>query len=80
MNWNEVMACKHEQVTEHSASGGCQVCDGWDEWHCRDCGAFVKECDCGCNNGLSGWSSRRWKCREKVAALGHVLRQEAAKE
>lgn len=67
MNWRKVARCKHKNLTDHYAWGGCGTpfCGGWTESHCRACGAFITNCPCGSNNGMGGWSYKRIKRRKR---------------
>jgi len=69
MNWELVGNCKHENhYDDYYASGNCGTpyCE-WHEFHCKDCGAYIQECGCGYNNGISGWSHARYRAhRRKV--------------
>lgn len=55
--------CKHENLYEN-------YLDTWPcptpyciarEVHCKDCGRFVTTCECGYNNGESGWPDKRYR-------------------
>lgn len=46
----------------HCETPYCQVT----EYHCKDCGMFIMECGCGYNNGISGWSEKRWRKYNKL--------------
>ena len=65
--WDKVLKCKHENLSpsycEH-ISCGTPYCGG-SEYHCLDCGIYISECGCGYNNGMSGWSNRRWARRRR---------------
>lgn len=52
--------CKHKNLTDYSNWGHCstEYCSGWEESHCRDCGAFLCECPCGTNNSMDIVSTR----------------------
>jgi len=66
--WKRVDACTHE-VTDsspnYSALVYCDVCSNANEWHCLKCGAYVTECRCGDQSGISGWSHKRWAAHWK---------------
>ena len=77
--WEKVGKCKHENLHEYyHAWGSCPTphCGGWDEYHCKDCGAYITECRCGVNNGISGWPHLRWKMREMVSRREMMNRAE----
>jgi len=60
--WEKVHNCKHENLNPDYIEGiYCQTpyCGGLEE-HCLDCGVFITKCSCGFNNGMSGWSEKRW--------------------
>lgn len=59
---DKVQNCQHKNFyPDYLESGSCPTpyC-GYDESHCKDCGAFIMKCGCGYNNGISGWSYRRY--------------------
>lgn len=60
--WKKVHKCKHEPTSNYLKYIYCDTpyCS-CHEWHCRKCGVYISECGCGCNNGMSGWSEKRWK-------------------
>jgi len=61
--WEKVIACKHENIYPNYYEPiycGTPYCTGY-EVHCKDCGAYISECDCKSNSGISGWSNRRWE-------------------
>jgi len=61
--WDKVLKCKHENLDPNYYEYiGCPTpyCSG-SETHCLDCGVFISECGCGYNNGMSGWSHKRWQ-------------------
>ena len=65
--WGKVEKCKH--INESSnylelISCATPYCVGH-EIHCLDCGVYISKCDCGCNNGMSGWSNKRWGIYER---------------
>lgn len=66
-----VAKCQHKDFTNHYAGGKCgtEYCDGWRESHCRDCGVFLIECPCGCENHMSGWPDRRRRTERRKAAI-----------
>lgn len=61
--WDRVANCPHKHLSNHY--GPSIHCDTYDcsgmEFHCLDCGVYISECQCGSNNGMSGWSQKRWK-------------------
>ena len=65
MNFQEkAHNCKHENVSpDYYAVIRCSTpyCHGGGEYHCLDCGAYVSECPCGANDGISGWPAKRWE-------------------
>lgn len=65
--WHKVRRCKHKRLSDYNAHTHCANqslgCEGGMESHCLTCGAFITECPCGYENGISGWSNRRWKDR-----------------
>jgi hypothetical protein len=66
--WDKAAECKHEHLHEHYRAGGrcpTPLCDGWSEYHCKDCGAYVAECPCGSCSGKSGWPFKRILKRER---------------
>jgi len=61
--WDKVDNCDHKNLSPNYLQLiGCDTpyCSG-DEVHCLDCGVYISECGCGANNGMSGWSDKRWK-------------------
>lgn len=60
--WDKVGVCKHEATENYLENIRCSTpyCSG-SEWHCKKCGVYISECDCGSNNGMSGWNNKRWK-------------------
>lgn len=59
--WDKVEKCKHKNFSSDYSEDvycGTPWCDGV-ESHCLDCGVFITECDCHCEDGMSGWSIRR---------------------
>lgn len=65
--WNKVGRCKHKNLSpDYCGNVYCTTpyCNG-NETHCLDCGVFISECGCGCNNGLSGWSYKRHKASRR---------------
>lgn len=62
--WDKAEKCKHENISDsYCQNSSCMTpyCGGAYEWHCLDCGVYFSECDCHSSDGVSGWSSRRWK-------------------
>ena len=59
--WYKVKHCKHEHLSPdynpivHCWTPYCTA----SESHCLDCGVYIRECGCGSENGLSGWSVKR---------------------
>jgi len=58
--WDKVLKCKHEPTNNYLADFTCETpyCEAT-EYHCKKCGAYITECGCGFNNGISGWSHSR---------------------
>ena len=67
MDWEKVSKCKHKNLYNYGHWSLCSTlyCGSEFEYHCRDCNVFFNECDCGVENGMSGWSYRRWKAFDK---------------
>ena len=68
--WDKVDKCKHENFYPNYYVGlGCSTpyCSGY-EVHCSDCGAYISQCGCNYNNGISGWSDKRFRSYEKKKA------------
>lgn len=58
--WDKAEKCKHENAyPDYLESINC-TCGGY-EFHCKDCGAYVSECRCGEQSGMSGWPHKRHK-------------------
>jgi len=64
--WERVAACKHERLSDHCWYWACsnEYC-GVGESHCLDCGAYLIECQCGAENGMSGWPRARRRAQER---------------
>jgi len=62
--WDKVNECKHANLSDYLVPIYCGTpyCTGM-ETHCLDCGVYISECGCGADNGMSGWSWKRWKKR-----------------
>jgi len=63
--WAKVVNCKHENLSpNYSEPIYCSTpyCCGSED-HCLDCGVYISTCGCGYNNGMSGWSNKRWERR-----------------
>lgn len=61
--WEKVEKCEHKNLSsEYSEPVYCvtEYCSG-SEVHCLDCNVYIQECKCGYNNGMSGWSIKRYK-------------------
>lgn len=58
--WQRVESCKHENETGYCRyfSCGTPLCEGI-EFHCRDCGVYISECECMSGDGMSGWPRSR---------------------
>jgi hypothetical protein len=59
--WDKVAKCKHENTWDcYDAYVGCDTpyCSA-SEYHCKDCKAYITECDCGSSSGISGWPHKR---------------------
>lgn len=39
------------------------------ETHCIECGYFIAKCGCHSNEGISGWSTNRWRKHERKKAI-----------
>lgn len=54
--------CNHKNLTDHLVIFSCETpyCRAT-ETHCRDCGAFLISCGCGYNDGIEGWSRKRFR-------------------
>ena len=60
--WNRVAKCEHKHLSPNYLEFipcGTPHCLA-SESHCLDCGAYITECGCGFNNGVSGWSHKRY--------------------
>ena len=59
--WDGVLDCSHDNLSDYSKMITCWTpyCSG-NEYHCLDCGAYISECRCGCESGMSGWPEKRW--------------------
>ena len=71
LDWGKTSTCKHEnKYGDYLMMGSCGTpyCS-WEEFHCRDCGAYVSECGCGCENGMSGWPRSRHRT-ERIKRRG----------
>ena len=65
--WERVGNCEHKNLSPNYLEYiycSTPYCSGH-EVHCLDCGAYISECGCGCNNGISGWSNKRWRNYDK---------------
>jgi hypothetical protein len=65
--WDKAVKCKHENLSPDYYEDiycGTPYCGGWED-HCLDCGVYITRCGCGCNNGMSGWSYKRWRKIER---------------
>ena len=61
--WDKVEKCNHDNLSQNylePINCGTPYCNGF-ETHCLDCGVYITQCDCGCENGLSGWPAKRWR-------------------
>jgi len=61
--WDKVDNCDHKNLSPNYlrfVECSTPYCSG-DEVHCLDCGVYISKCDCGANNGMSGWSDTRWE-------------------
>ena len=68
--WDKVYACEHKNLSPNYSEYiycGTPYCSGSEE-HCLDCGAYIQECGCGYNNGMSGWSHKQYKTRSTTNA------------
>ena len=65
--WDKVHKCKHDNLSPNYLENiycGTPYCSGY-ETHCLDCGVYISECQCGFENGLSGWPSKKYKAHDK---------------
>ena len=68
--WDKVENCNHENFyPDYYVSFECDTpyCTGY-EIHCKDCGAYISQCGCNFNNGISGWSYAHHRKLEKKKA------------
>lgn len=67
--WDKVHKCSHKNLSPdylgHAYCSTPYCGGGMYETHCLDCGVFISKCDCGVNNGMSGWSNRTWYSKMK---------------
>ena len=59
--WDKVRECKHKNTYPdyyQNVYCGTPYCSGG-ESHCKDCGVYISECQCGYCNGMSGWPWKR---------------------
>ena len=61
--------CKDKDLTDHYGWGGCgtPLCSGMHEIHCRRCGWFTCQCQCGCENVQSKMPDKWWRSRQSAA-------------
>lgn len=59
--WKKVEMCHHEINPNYCVHIICDTlfCSGR-EVHCLKCGVFITHCDCFANDGMSGWSGKRY--------------------
>lgn len=60
--WDKVLECKHDDLYEdyiEQVPCSTPYCSGF-EVHCKDCGVYISKCGCMTENGMSGWSRKRW--------------------
>jgi hypothetical protein len=59
--WDKVNNCQHEFYDNYCVYLPCDTpyCSGY-EVHCKKCGVYISKCNCGYNNGMSGWPYKRW--------------------
>jgi len=60
--WRRVLKCEHKHLSKtYSPWVRCDTpyCSAGED-HCLDCGVYITSCQCGANNGMSGWSHARW--------------------
>jgi len=65
--WDKVEKCKHKNFYPNYYVGVYCItpyCSGY-EVHCMDCGAYISQCGCNYNNGISGWPHLRYRNWEK---------------
>lgn len=56
--WNKVNNCDHKNFyPEYAYYMTCntEYCTGVEDYHCKDCGAYITKCGCGFHNTISGW-------------------------
>lgn len=59
--WKKVIKCEHEWDGNYYETYDCatEYCTAT-EFRCKKCGVYSTECGCGFENGLSGWSYKRY--------------------
>ena len=60
--WHVVEKCDHKNLSPNYCEHiYCETpyCSGIEE-HCLDCGIYLSDCGCHSNQGISGWSNKRW--------------------
>jgi hypothetical protein len=61
--WEKVEKCDHKNLSpDYCETLYCSTpyCNSY-ETHCLDCGVFITQCGCGCENGMSGWPDKRYR-------------------
>jgi hypothetical protein len=74
--WDKVSNCKHEATDNYYIQFNCGTpyCTVT-EYHCKHCGAYIQECGCGSNDGISGWSYKRWKNFNDKKLIDKILNE-----
>lgn len=59
--------CPEENDTNHWDSGTCYTdyCGSWAETRCRVCGWYTVTCRCGCSNGQSKITEKRYEANRR---------------
>ena len=73
--WERVETCEHEWSPNylgrpHDCGQEEVGCFGPSESHCLKCGVYETTDPCGCEAGLSGWPSERWRRKRLKEARG----------
>lgn len=64
--WDRVANCDHDNISNtYNPVVSCDTpyCTAH-EYHCLDCSAYIGECRCGAQRGISGWPASRWRKQE----------------
>lgn len=72
--WETADQCKHVWYSHYYRSIYCDTpyCNSGAEEHCVKCGVYYSKCPCGCSNGMSGWSVKRWRTHTRKKHNGVV--------